>query len=275
MAYAFEHDETVPAGVRRIMDEQLVRAREQLTDAKSPREKRIHNARKRFKETRALLRLVREPLGEHFALENAWFRDAGRDLASVRDADAVLEALEKLDLPRPLHNRVRKKLSTGRAEVNLDELIANTQAQLVIAQGRLGLWPDVDDSFDTLAPGLQRTYRDGRRALKRADSPEELHEWRKHVKTHWYHAQLLRHVWPEMMKSYAAVLEELSHALGDHHDLHVLHDAVPDAPQELLDAIDTGQHELERRAHEIGNRVYAERPPLFTARMEKLWAAWR
>jgi CHAD domain-containing protein len=275
MAYAFEHDETVPAGVRRIMEEQLVRAREQLDDAGSPREKRVHNARKRFKETRALLRLVREPLGDQFALENAWFRDAGRDLASVRDADAVLEALDKLDLPRTLRNRVKKSLSAGRAEVNVEELIASTQAQLVIAQGRLALWPDMDDSFDTLGAGLERTYRDGRRAMKRADGPDELHEWRKHVKTHWYHAQLLRHVWPELMKSYAAVLEELSHALGDHHDLHVLHDSVPDAPQELLDTIETRQHELERRAHEISARVYAERPSVFTARMKKLWAAWR
>jgi CHAD domain-containing protein len=275
MSYAFDHDETVPGAIRRIMDEQLVRAREQLNDAKSPREKRIHNARKRFKETRALLRLVREPLGDHFALENAWFRDAGRDLASVRDADAVLEALDKLDLPRALRNRVKKKLSAGRPEVNLDELIANTTAQLVIAQGRLALWPEMDDFFDTLAAGLERTYRDGRRAMKRADTPDELHEWRKHVKTHWYHAQLLRHVWPEMMKSYAAVLEELSHALGDHHDLHVLRDSVPDAPPELIEAIDTRQRELEHRAHEIGRRVYAERPSVFTARMKKWWSAWR
>jgi CHAD domain-containing protein len=275
MSYAFQLEETVPAAIRRIMDEQLVRAREQLNDAGSPREKRIHNARKRFKETRALLRLVREPLGGHFALENAWFRDAGRDLASVRDADAILEALDKLGLPHALRNRIRKRLSAGRAEVNLDELIANTTAQLVIAQSRVALWPDMDDSFDTLANGLERTYRDGRRAMKRAGTPDELHEWRKHVKTHWYHAQLLRHVWPEMMKSYAAVLEELSHALGDHHDLHVLRDSVPDAPPELIEAIDHRQRALEHRAREIGRRIYAERPAVFTARIEKWWAAWR
>jgi len=275
MAYSFEHDESVPAGVRRLMNEQIVRAREQLTDAGSTREKRIHNARKRFKETRALLRLVRGPLGEQFALENAWFRDAGRDLASVRDADAVLEALEKLELPRALHARVRQQLTAGRAEVPLDALIANTQEQLVIAQGRIALWPDMADSFETLAAGLQRTYRDGRRAMKRADTPEGLHEWRKHVKTHWYHAQLLRHVWPEMMKSYADVLEELSHALGDHHDLHVLRESVASAPPELVEAIETRQRELERKSRELGEKIYAERLSEFTARIAKLREAWR
>jgi CHAD domain-containing protein len=275
MPYAFEHDESVPAAVRRIMDEQLVRARGQLTDAQSPGEKRIHNARKRFKETRALLRLVREPLGKQFAVENAWFRDAGRELATVRDADAVLEALEILALPRALHNRIKKKLTANRDTAGLDALIAKTAGQLVLAQERIALWPDVADSFDALEAGLQRTYRDGRRAMKRADTPESLHEWRKHVKTHWYHAQLLQHVWPEMMTSYAAVLEQLSRALGDHHDLHVLRESVSDAPPELLEAIDARQGELERTARELGTRVYAERERDFTARMAKLWEAWR
>jgi CHAD domain-containing protein len=275
MAYAFQHDETIPAAVRRIMDEQLIRARDQLTDEKAPREKRVHDARKRFKETRALLRLVREPLGEQFAIENAWFRDAGRDLAAVRDADAILEALDKLDLPRALRNRVRKQLHGSRSAIDLDALIANTVQQLVLAQSRLDEWPSLEDSFDTLATGLERTYREGRRAMKSADTPDELHEWRKHVKTHWYHAQLLRHIWPSMMKAYSGVLEDLSHALGDHHDLHVLRDSVADAPEQLLEIIDARQRELEHEAHEIGKRVYAERAPVFVARIEKLWNAWR
>ncbi|HEX8616655.1 MAG TPA: CHAD domain-containing protein [Thermoanaerobaculia bacterium] len=275
MPYAFQQEEPIAAGVRRVADEQIVRARGQLTDAKAAREKRVHDARKRFKETRALLRLVRGPLGEQFAFENAWFRDAGRELAGVRDADAVLEALEKLALPRRLHNRLKKTLTARRVDVDLDQLIARTLEQLALAQARAALWPDMDDAFATLAAGLARTYREGRRARKHAHSDEQLHEWRKHVKTHWYHAQLLRHVWPAMMKPYAAVLEELSRALGDHHDLHVLRASVPDAPPELLDAIDTRQRELERQANEIGKRVYAERPRAFVARIETWWAAWR
>ncbi|HEX8254125.1 MAG TPA: CHAD domain-containing protein [Thermoanaerobaculia bacterium] len=273
MPYTFDLDESAGAAVRRIMHEQIVRAREQLTDSKSPREKRVHDARKRFKETRALLRLVREPLGAQFNTENVWFRDAGRELAAVRDADAVLEALDKLELPRALRNRVKKQLHAKRGEVDIDDLIAKTLEQLAIAEARISTWPELDDSFDTIAAGLVRTYRAGCRAMKGARSAEELHEWRKHVKTHWYHAQLLRQLWPPMMKAYAAVLEDLSHALGDHHDLHVLRDSVADAPPELLAAIETRQRELEREAEEIGKRVYAERPRAFVARFEKLWNA--
>jgi hypothetical protein len=78
-----------------------------------------------------------------------------------------------------------------------------------------------------------------------------------------------------MMKSYAAVLEELSHALGDHHDLHVLRESVADAPPELVDTIEMRQRELEQKARELGEKVYAERPREFTARIAKLWEAWR
>lgn len=275
MAYAFEHDESLTVAIPRLMNEQIARAREQLIDESAPQEKRVHDARKRFKETRALLRMIREPLGAQFAVENAWFRDAGRELAAVRDADAVLEALEKLELPRNVRTKVKRALTKNRTHPPLDGLIANTLEQLVVAQARIGLWPQMADSFDTIAGGLRKTYRDGRRAMKQAHSAEALHEWRKTVKTHWYHLQLLRDVWPLLMKAHADALDELSHALGDHHDLHVLAASVDPAPPELLDAIAKRQQELEAQAVALGARIYAERPDAFLARMRNWWSAWR
>lgn len=275
MPYAFQHDESVPTAVRRVMLEQLVRARAELTDAHATHEKRVHEARKRFKEIRALLRLVRRPLGAQFAVENAWFRDAARELAAVRDADAVVEALGKLELPRAVRNGVRKQLTRSRVEVDVAALIERTVERLAVAEARVSLWPELDDGFDTLAAGLERTYRDGRRAMKQAVTPEQLHEWRKHVKTHWYHVLLLRQIWPAMMKAYAGTLEELSRAVGDHHDLHVLRESASEPPVELLAAIEARQRELEEAARELGARIYAERPAVFVARIEKLWRIWR
>lgn len=275
MAYAFERGESVPVAITRIMNEQIVRAREQLTDETAPPEKRVHDARKRFKETRALLRTIREPLGAQFDIENAWFRDAGRDLAAVRDADAVLEALEKLELPPLVRRRLKRKLNKSREHPPLEGLIANTLEQLVVAQGRIALWPQLEDSFDMLAAGLRRTYRSGRRAMSNSHSAEELHEWRKAVKTHWYHLQLLRHLWPPVMKAYTGALDELSHALGDHHDLHVLAERAAPAPPELIIAIDARQEELEQQAAALGARIYAERPSAWLARMRNTWDAWR
>lgn len=279
MAYAFEDGESVPTAVARIMNEQIVRARSELTDASLASEKRVHEARKRFKETRALIRLVREPLGSQYAVENAWFRDAGRELAGARDADAVLEALQKLELPRAVERRARKALQTSRAaRPPLEPIIENVVAQLALPHARVGMWPELADGFESLEGGLLRTYVDGRResrrALKRRD-PAALHEWRKRVKEHWYHGQLLRNVWPEMMKPYAQVLSRLSHTLGDHHDLHVLQESIPDPPPALVEAIGQRQRALEEEAESIGRRVYADKPQVWLARMRNLWSAWR
>lgn len=271
MAYAIERGETLHSAVQRIMDEQVIRARDTLADPALPAEKRVHEARKRFKEIRALLRLVHKPLGEQFAHENAWYRDAARELAASRDADAILEALEKLELPQTVARRAKKKIESGRSgQPPLEPIVANVIDQLVVAHGRLGMWPELGSSFDGIAPGLLRAYRDGRRDMRTHSNAEELHEWRKRVKEHWYHAQLLRQLWPEMMKPYADELSTLSKALGDHHDLHVLGVAVP----ELAPRIAKRQAELEAEAMGIGRRVYAEKAGAFLARMRNLWDAW-
>lgn len=257
------------------MNEQIIRAREQLTDGSTSPEERVHSARKRFKEIRALLRIVRRPLGEHFASESAWYRDIGRDLAAVRDADAMIAAVDTLDLQRLARMRVKRTLRKNRSHPPLDGLIANAEEQLVVAQGRIVFWPRFEDSFDTIADGLRRAYRGGRRAMRSAQAPDELHEWRKLAKTHWYHAQLLRNLWPPMMKAYGDEMHEISNALGDHHDLHVLGRSIDPPPQDLLDAIAARQRELERRAAEIGARIYAERSDPWLARMRNYWNAWR
>ncbi|HET8799119.1 MAG TPA: CHAD domain-containing protein, partial [Thermoanaerobaculia bacterium] len=117
------------------------------------------------------------------------------------------------------------------------------------------------------------TYREGRRAMRTASSDDELHEWRKRVKEHWYHIQLLRDLWPSMMKPYAAVMQDLSRALGDHHDLHVLRGLVT-APT-VIAAIALRQRTLEAEARAIGTRVYAEPSRAWLARMRRLWIVWR
>ena len=275
MAYAFEQNEPVPAAIARIMREQIARARAQLTDEGEPREERVHDARKRFKETRALLRMIRKPLGAQFAIENAWFRDAGRELAAVRDADAVLEALATLELSRWVRARVKKHLTKNRDHAPLDAVIAKTMNQLTIAEARVALWPPLDDAFDTIAGGLRRIYRDAQRSMKTAHSAEAIHEWRKQVKTHWYHAQLLQPIWPPVMKPYAEMLDKLSHLLGDHHDLHVLAENIGRKSPTVLRVAAARQKELEEKAAELGSRIFAEQPEAFLARIRKYWSTWR
>lgn len=275
MPYFFERAETVHDGLGRIMNEQVVRARQQLTDGAAPEQKRVHDARKRFKEARALLRMVRDPLGPWYPRENAWYRDAGRELAAARDAEAVLEALEKLELEPALRARIARTLEKQRTHPPLEGLIAHTVDQLVIAQARIAMWPPFPDSFDRIGDGLVRSYRQGRRLMKSAGTAAELHEWRKAAKTHWYHLQLLRDVSPAVMKGQASLAEDLSHALGDHHDLQVLGESMATPPPELIAAIAARQRVLETEAAKIGAQVYAEKPSAWLARVRRYWSAWR
>src|SRR5436190_833309 len=175
MAYAIEHDETTGAAIARIVREQIARAREQLTDRKAPVEKRVHDARKRFKEIRAVLRLAREPFGAQFDVENAWYRDAGHTLAGARDADAVLEALEKLakitPLPGATLRRTRRLLKKRRPSAH--ELSAHIDGALALLQtalDRVDSWPplaaiaarprELAREAGTMGP---RVYGNGRR----------------------------------------------------------------------------------------------------------------
>ena len=294
MAYAIQRDEPVSAAVRRIMGELITRAHRDLSDDGSPLEERIHDARKRFKETRALLRMVREPLGAQYALENAWFRDLGRHLAGPRDATAVMESLEALrkrkKLPGTALRRARILLKDRReriAEADLASDLGSVGAEIEAARARLEHWPPIPDSFESLEQGLLRAYRRGRTAMDDAVAggmPQQFHEWRKAAKVQWYHALLLRNVWPEMMKAWAGVLEDLSGALGDHHDLVVLRQIVASSHGDLgrragvialLDAIDERQAELAAEGIRIGRLVYSERPRAWLARIRNAWAAWQ
>src|SRR5213593_2488291 len=131
MALEFKPKKPLPAEVQRLMSEQFARIAKHL-ESTDPPEKKIHDIRKRIKETRALLRLLRPALGAQFAIENAWYREAARELARARDAAALVESIDKLR-KRAKDGTTRRSLAavrralreSPRANANLDGLIAN------------------------------------------------------------------------------------------------------------------------------------------------------
>ena len=62
MAFVLHRDESLEKAFRRIADEQMTRAANALTVDDLSRDARVHEARKRFKESRALMRLYRDAL---------------------------------------------------------------------------------------------------------------------------------------------------------------------------------------------------------------------
>src|SRR5688572_2984408 len=114
MGFVFRAGERIDSALRRVVREQIRGAVRDLTDPPGgDRHEGVHEARKRFKMVRSVLRLARPTIGElTFALENAWYRDTGRTLSSVRDAVAMIESLESL----------RKRFSREMAPALADEV---------------------------------------------------------------------------------------------------------------------------------------------------------
>jgi len=296
MAYRFQRKESVAQGIRRVSLEQTVKAAQQLGEDVDLAEG-IHNARKSFKKSRSLLRLVRRGLGEElYQAQNQWLREAKNRLSSARDAEAMVETFDKLaDRYQavgecPVFATVRESLVDRRNDVagespEVVHTARETAESLRSLAHGIEDWALSGDDFEVLAPGFQRTYRRGRKAMRKAyrhPSDENFHEWRKRVKDHWYHCRLLRNTWPATMKPRIANLTRLSDALGDDHDLGILCHALHATAQGLDGDVDTlsclaqsRQDELRQEARTLGARLYAEKPKRLAATLGAYWRAWK
>ncbi len=299
MAYRFERGETVPEGTRRITIEQIHRALNHLGDADGDREEHIHESRKCMKRLRGLVRLVRAELGdETYRRENECFRDVSSILAGMRNAAALIEALDELlawlgpRTPRSRFDNIRRWLIGRRDEaygqsrpvdVRVEE---RAMSALSDAEKRLGSWSFSRDGFEALERGLRQVYARGRREYGEVQwrpAATVMHEWRKRVKYQWYHTQILRDTWPALMEVAEKELDQLGDLLGKDHDLAILSETVRgEFPRaKATSTIRALEHRVaERRAsyHNeclvLGQRIYAERPTAFVRRLDGYWRSW-
>ena len=288
MAFEISRDRDVCGEIRRVAREEIDRAAAALNRAGEGRFKGVHDARKRFKAIRALLRLVEPRLARSFRRENRWYRDAARKLAPMREAQASLETLDRLEkagdatLRRELEARYE---AMRREQLHGADGLASLAEDLAGARRRVAHWPLSGRGFEVIAPGLRATYRRGRRGFRRASrsgSATELHEWRKDVKYHRHHLELLAPLWPHVLAGTAAAARKLGDLLGDHHDLHELGVLLSRSPAlagsrdgrgAALAAARSRARELEARAMTTGGLLYAEKPGRFLARMGTYWDA--
>lgn len=288
MVYRLSRGEAVHLAAVRIAEEELSAAIAQLRHHGDPHA-RVHTARKAIKRSRALLRLVRGGLGPFFALENVTLRDAARRLSQRRDAAVALTALHQLvPEPSPALLAVRDALAAARdaaAAPEADDVLHAAAAELERTLARRDRWPVFPGGWSVVKAGLRASYVAGRRAMRAAyttGSPEDFHEWRKRVKDLWYHTVLLQGVWKTVQSAASEALEDLSDILGEDHDLEVLRAAVaelsavdPAAAAELSARAAERSSDLRAAACALGQRIYAERPRHYLARIGRYWKAWR
>jgi CHAD domain-containing protein len=300
MAYRFRKRERVQSGVRRIVREQIDAALPILRQPPSEGvAEAVHSVRTCCKKLRAIVRLMRSELPRRtYRKENACFRDAAAKLSTVRDAHVAVQTLAglidhyKKDLPAQPFGQARDLLAARAARVqdeHLDQGPARAEAAEALAQAqeRVADWPVKSFEFAALRPGLERAYRQGRKAYAKAykdPRDDNFHEWRKRVKEMWYDLRLLTSAWPPVLDALARQARQLGDFLGDDHDLTVLRDAVnkepvmfgpPEDVNALLALIDRRRSELRTSARGLARRFYAEKTPAFTDRIAAYWQAWR
>jgi CHAD domain-containing protein len=200
------------------------------------------------------------------------------------DTDALARLRAQLD-----DDRTAAHEQFGDPRAKLDAFrIKMLDARERVLDWRLKPATAADSAFALLGPGLRKTYRRGRRAMRKAyaePSVEAFHDWRKRVKYLTYHLRLLRPCWPKLLKAQHNAVKTLADLLGDDHDLAVLAEllqtlhgtddpargADASAEQALLTEIGRQSNQLRRRAYGVGQVVYAERPKALARRLGAYW----
>lgn len=261
--------------------------------------KGVHEARKGFKQVRGVIRLIRYQLGDKlYRDENQVFRDAGRPLSAVRDADVLIETLDGLirhfedQVNEESFQKLRRELVSRRKKIRKQILVRDGVMPKVArsareAKKRIKQWSNFDENWKFLGKGIRQVYDRGKQEMQRSlsnGSDENLHEWRKSVKYLRYQLEILEGIWPPVIGNTATELHKLADALGTDHDLAVLRNLVHEECADfcegtekelLLGLIHQRRMELQDEAKFIGQRVYAETGKEFRRRLKDYWNAWQ
>jgi CHAD domain-containing protein len=304
MAFQLSAKESVSDGITRNVSRQIEKALKHLGAKGKPRQRgasqneAVHEVRKCFKRVRAALRLVRDDIGDDVYREENWcFRDAARPLTEVRDAEVLVEIVDRLTQqfseaiePGALA-RIREALLANQQDVTrrvLDDgkAFAAVEQAAARALARLANWRIERADWAALESGIRRVYRKGHRALALAaenSSVENLHEWRKQAMYLWHQLQLLEGAWTDSEKELVERTHQLSTLLGEDHDLAVFRETLAADPlaygghrilKDLFAVIDRQRQDLERQAFDLGQELYKDSPKAFTSRIES-WMNYR
>jgi CHAD domain-containing protein len=251
---------------------------------------RIHDARKHIKKVRAVVKLLRGPLGKNYAQENARLRAAGNRLSDLRDAEVMLQTLEDLRgrfvkvMTPAIEQAIASGLRRHRHETH-KQASRNARQALGFLKGSHATLPGrVGDAarFRVVGRGFIRVYERSKSALTDLtplSCAAQLHAWRRRVKEHWYHVRLFESRQPSI-RARARRLKALQSTLGEDHNLAVLTDRLLENPDRfggartsalVLGCIQKRQRALRRRALASGQQLFRSKP----VHMHTMLDQWR
>ena len=292
--------ETLAEGLTRVIDAQFGIAVAITSSAPDEQAAAVHETRKAIKRLRAMLRLVRDSISHDvYHTDNAVLKLIAAELGAVRDSWVMAEILDRLlphdeDTAAAANELIARLQERYRAEsaavLDNQAHMASIMDQLHNARKRAARWTVVageqevplPHEFATVAPGLQRVYKRGRRGMRIvADSPTDtlLHVWRKRAKYLRHQVEALNVLDPEPMVQMEDRLANLTDLLGDDHDLAVLlnrfhsdNQLVADIPMDgVLGAVHQNRQQLQGDAIALGQDIFEEHSSFFLAYIESVW----
>jgi CHAD domain-containing protein len=292
MAFRLKPDKSVSSEIRRIVLRQLETAISELKSVGNPEsDEAIHDARRRVKKIRAVIRLVRPVLNQSSVAVDKDLRDVSHLLAPVADGQGVIATLDQLArryqdlLPPRVVASIRAGLVDRGARADrqawTEHVLQKAAGALRAERRHVKEWRLRADGFHAIAPGLEQSVRRARNAMMQAwarPDAAHYHAWRRYVKDHWFHVRLLEGPCANRLASEQRRLEALDGMLGEYHNLlllrHVLATESRVSRQQTtrcLRIVSSYQHVLRQHAQSLGARIYAEKPRRFVRRVKQLW----
>jgi len=280
VAYLIETDEPAGEAVQRVLREQNARILALLSQWTTDPADAIHRARQGCKRARAVAQLLKPAMPYVARVENGFFRDIQKRVAYARDAEALVEALDYLEIgvtePRlaesvamlreSMATRVVRELEAHRA--SLRDQVQVACHLLGEAERRLERLPLADLRRRDLRRGAGRKWAQcvaGFAALHEASPALAFHAWRRQVKYAANQTQLLAHLAPSRALTIGPRLRELASLLGHAQDLYLLDNLLRQQPdalhidthvQRLRQLIAASLVQLRHRSLEVGSELF-------------------
>jgi hypothetical protein len=296
LAYRLKPHRPVAGEIRRIVHKQLALAIGDLQRIGDPQsDAAIHEARRHVKKVRAAMRLVQPVLAEGFSPLHTHLQTASRLLAPIADGEAVVDTIGRLrqtfgsQFPQRALTSIRTALVERATRIDrkaeLDRVLQKTTHILRSELRRVPAWHLTEGGFRAIGPGLEKSFRRARRAMRRAERQPTIktyHAWRQRVKDLWLQVRLLKGRCGNRLSADERRLETLDGCLGEHHNVTLLEavlmrEALVSRPQtaRCLRALRRYQTELRHRAHIMGTRIFEEKPGDFRHRVRHSWQLTR
>jgi hypothetical protein len=273
LGFRLKKKERAGAAMRRALAEDLETAEAMLQGGKLPFETRVHKVRRRLKRDRSLLRVFEPTAPELSRRLRVLLRDAGRELAGLRESHALAVAAANLGKEMDAQEEAILQAavapqSSGNAGhddattlATASELIGHARSLVCLLPSKRG-----ERLYDKALRQAHKLAGKAQKQAVRSHATNDLHEWRKRLKdlkhlTQFGGSRLRRadHIFDDAKRA-----EEL---LGDDHDLAMLRSRVVKqgrtAAARFVSNVEIGgrRAKLQRQAFALGRKISRKRPP--------------